>query len=729
LQQNGFDPLNNAGVKHLHETYLSISTGQPRTVILDPHHPTAATDLAGQVYLNPYPLGPDGGHVLDQLLVARAYIDHELGHELFTPLALLETARAISQDRRELPLTGEGVDADAWRAVWREAGDLDPVERAVLFPFVNVLEDARMERVVAAKEPYMWQRMLAGQLLQPKDGHARWGGLARLPDYEQVLWAAQLVGQANYTLTEDIKQGLSPEALEALREIDPLITKGVHGPALAALETSLEIVRALSRRGLLPDSPEAVSLSRPLAPLTGSPTADGQAAAGGAAAGPQTTTGEAAETDRGGETAKPDRAGEIGQPETAGRRATKGAGETAEPDTPEPGQGLETPATEDPETRSPTGMATYEEGGGRARGDDAVAPAADLDEAQREILRQQGEAALRRLRAEAAQDYRRAVRQLLTTAEKRLATQAAAFPPPTGHTLTLPLTDSQGQPQAVSVAVTPYSGVHGRTYAATIGLAYVHEDRPLIGRGAAAMARALKQMKQRVEKDAYLQRRGVLDRRRLSAAVKGSDRVRLNPADRPDTSMAVSMSFDVSGSMGGSERELGVIGGLIARGLEQADIPYELRVYNAQQYHLKAFEQRRIGDDQIAALYAAGGDNCDAPALALGGLALQTRPEAAKIQFILTDGEPQSFVDGSYGEAGREEVRHAVESNRAKGILTLGIFYAGPSGYSQADITPLFDQMYGPGNWAYVPHLEAAPKVVTTTLQAQLAKFLPDHLK
>lgn len=124
-------------------------------------------------------------------------------------------------------------------------------------------------------------------------------------------------------------------------------------------------------------------------------------------------------------------------------------------------------------------------------------------------------------------------------------------------------------------------------------------------------------------------------------------------------------------------------------------------------------------------MYAAGGDNDDGPAIALGGIALQSREEAAKIQFVVTDGEPACLrLDGDV-EMGEEEVKYNVDRNRERGHLVMGVFYAKPSGYSREWVAPHFDKMYGPGNWVYISELSELPKIVTATLEAQLARHLP----
>ena len=247
------------------------------------------------------------------------------------------------------------------------------------------------------------------------------------------------------------------------------------------------------------------------------------------------------------------------------------------------------------------------------------------------------------------------------------------------------------------------------------------------------MASAIKKMRMQVEKAGYLKKKGSLDRRRMVAAIKGSERVRMNPAPNLDLSMAASISYDRSGSMNTSARQLGTIAGILSKGLEKAGIPYEARSYTEAQFHHKTFGERKISDKALLPLYTTGGGNDDPVSVTLGGAALTTRPEAAKVQFVVTDGEPAcrrmaykhpppelQGKDGLSFTTGVDEVRHAVRNNQAKGIIVQAVFYAKPSGKSREDVAPMFDYMYGPGNWAYIAELADLPKVVTKTLTAQI---------
>ncbi len=347
---------------------------------------------------------------------------------------------------------------------------------------------------------------------------------------------------------------------------------------------------------------------------------------------------------------------------------------------------------------------------------------------RQEELQAQAEAALREARQHVLGQYRGAIRKTLSAAERKLAQMVAEGP-----------RGSRSRTYAIQL---PHARKkRSRTFSAEVrrgtplldrgrGLAILAANRDVIGRGAGAMAARLKKMKMRVRKTAYMQKKGNLDRRRLSAAIKGSQRIRMQPADRRDLSMAVSMSVDISGSMYDSADKLGTIVGMVSRGLEQAEVPYEVRAYNGRQFHVKSFAERRITDDQIASMYVAGGDNDDTVSIALGGLALRSRGEAAKVQFVVTDGDPGAErFEREYGRYGgpesREEVRLAVENNRDHRVIVMGIFYAAPSGRSREDVADKFDRMYGPGNWAYIARLEELPRVVTETLEAQLARYLP----
>jgi hypothetical protein len=826
LRQGGFDPLNNDGVRRLHANYVSISCGQDRQVVLDPTFPTAATDLGGQVYLNPYPLGPDG-RILDQMVVAQSYIDHELLHELFTPREALDTIVAAAKGRG-----GEALNGTRWAGLVKRGQALSPAGRAIVKDMLNVLEDGRIERLCEQREPYMWGRMLAGQAIQPKDGHARNGGMARLKPYQQVLWAAQLEVQPNYTLTPDIRAGMTPEALQMVRDLRPLIRKAGHGTAYDAVEASLEIVGELDRRGLLVDGaaakpPSEMSVheaggsnhangevapaelsgdwapdsdagsedsgsdsggtddqpaGKPSSGKAGSedslssedsgldsdgtdPKADGKPA-GDKAGSEDSLSSEDSGLDSGG--TDPDKAGEqercpdCGAFKTPGKPCQNCADKAGSEDSlSSEDSGLDSGGTDPKAGGKPSGdkagsekSVSSEDSGldsggtdpqpddeavdgpdnpadrppSTGSGDQSLTIGAEFEEteAMRERqaeLRRQAEAALEQARIAAVGDFRRAVKTTVKAAEKRLAEKVAAGPGP----VTLPFIDHQGKPTTMTASTFP------KASRGNVLKGYLEEDRAAIGQGANAMATALKKMRMEVEKTGYLKKKGDLDRRRITAALKGSDRIRMEPAPKRDLSMAVSVSVDRSGSMMMSARQLGTITGIVAKGLEKADIAYEVRSYSDDQYHHKTFAERKMEDRNLLPMYTTEGGNDDPVSITLGGLALTTRPESTKVQFVITDGEPAcnrmtskypqpAGWRGFWFNSGVDEVKHAVRHNQKQGQLVQAIFYAKPSGKSREDVAPAFDYMYGPGNWAYVAELEDLPRVVTSTLTAQMAK-------
>ncbi len=256
LAETGVDPLDNEGVRRMYENYVSISSGCERRVVMDPRVGTGCTDLKGTVTINPYPLGKHG-KVLDQMVINLGRIDHELLHEMFTPLDVLKEVQAIRRGRR------------------KAFSHLTPQERALIPGLVNVLEDARIERLAERREPYMWGRILAKHRLEPKDGHVRGGGMARLAPYQQAVSAIQIVAQPNYHLAGDIRTGMSPEVLEAMGAIQPLIKRAVHGTSDEVVAMALEIGEELHRRGLLPEYGEMDLSMVPIHRVSAGEGADG----------------------------------------------------------------------------------------------------------------------------------------------------------------------------------------------------------------------------------------------------------------------------------------------------------------------------------------------------------------------------------------------------------------------------------------------------------------------
>jgi len=708
---------------------------------------------------------------------------------------------------------GEALARTRWSGLVKRGQALSPAGRAIVKDMLNVLEDGRIERLCEQREPYMWGRMLAGQTIQPKDGHARNGGLARLKPYQQVLWATQIEVQPNYTLTPDIRAGMSEEALQTVRDLRPLIKKAGHGTAYDAVEASIEIVEEMDRLGLLVDGAAAK-------PPTGMPVheAGGSAGANGEVApeelpgdwAPENDSGsdddagaensagsEDSGLDSGGTDAKSggkptgDKAGaensagsEDSGLDSAGTDAKSGEQERC-PDcgafkTPgEPCQNCadkagseDSVSSEDSELDSagtdaksggkPAGdkagsedSASSEDSGldaagtdtepndeavdgpdnpaerppSTGSGDQPLTIGAEFEETEemrerQAELRRQAEAALEQARIAAVGDFRRAVKTTVKAAEKRLAEKVAAGP----GIVTLPFIDHQGKPTTMTVSTFPKASTSPTLKG------YLEADRAAIGQGANAMATALKKMRMEVEKTGYLKKQGDLDRRRMTAALKGSDRVRMEPAPKRDLSMAVSVSMDRSGSMDDAARQLGTITGIVAKGLEKADIAYEVRSYSEDQYHHKTFAERKMEDRNLLPMYTTEGITDTSVSVTLSGLALTTRPESTKVQFVITDGQPASVRWGAkppppgWSSEGYpfttdiDEVKHAVRHNQEQGHLVLAIFYAKPSGQSRDEVAPAFDYMYGPGNWAYVAELEDLPRIVTGTLTAQMAR-------
>ncbi len=220
-------PLAHADLATMYSRIATGLTGKPRKVILREGE-GFGTDMKGSIYADPYPLGRRANPAYN-LVVTRAGIYHELGHEQFTP-------------------------ADTWNEVLAIAEGLEKVDNlsaaaAKSLPrFFNIVEDGRMERLLARNYAGVAEILAASCRINP-----RWNERVgeAVPEAEQVFWALLYSGLPYFRVREEVHEGMTPRARAVFDELEPVIRRGVRGTAEEALQAALHLVRRFDEEGYL----------------------------------------------------------------------------------------------------------------------------------------------------------------------------------------------------------------------------------------------------------------------------------------------------------------------------------------------------------------------------------------------------------------------------------------------------------------------------------------------
>jgi hypothetical protein len=221
--------------EHLADLYSRLATGlvgKPRQVILkEPTDGSSGfgTDMQGKIFAHPYPLGKEAP-ARENMVVTRAGMEHELGHELYTPMPV-------------------------WAAVLDIARSKEPVEgldkgRVIVPKFFNVVEDGRMEHELAAHNAGVAPGLAASCALRP-----RWSGPSGKDSNKAV--ASDVMGALLYTglpyfeVTADERREMSPRARKIFNDLEPVVVKATQGTAEDAYHASIAIAKRFEAEGLL----------------------------------------------------------------------------------------------------------------------------------------------------------------------------------------------------------------------------------------------------------------------------------------------------------------------------------------------------------------------------------------------------------------------------------------------------------------------------------------------
>ncbi|MDP9315333.1 MAG: hypothetical protein M3R24_31470, partial [Chloroflexota bacterium] len=201
------------------------------------HQPTLPTNMQGKIQADPTPLGPTADP-RDNLVVTRAGIYHELGHELYTDPALWATCLEANKSTTpyELETTGGGT-------LVLDAG------RRFLPQIYNIVEDGRMEREVARNTPGAGEILAASCRLED-----RWGWEPGRPqdDYNDLTGALLYEALPFYKVRpEVVEERLSPKARALFEELRPLVQRSVRGSGDDAFNAAVIIAKRLEEEGMI----------------------------------------------------------------------------------------------------------------------------------------------------------------------------------------------------------------------------------------------------------------------------------------------------------------------------------------------------------------------------------------------------------------------------------------------------------------------------------------------
>ncbi len=295
------NPINN---KHLEEMYSRLAsglTGRPCKVTLTPGALHVNTDTGEQVYItsgfatnmqgkiqaDPTPLGPNADP-RDNLVVTRAGIYHELGHELYTDPALWATC--LEANKSDTPYDFETATGGR---LTLDAG------RRFLPQIYNIVEDGRMEREVARTTPGAGEILAASCRLEDRLG---WEPGRPQDDYNDLTGALLYEALPFYRVRPKVvEERLSPKARALFEELRPLVQRSVRGSGDDAFAAAVIIAKRLEEEGIIdhdsarkrgmtppPPPPPGTQARRPKITIEGDQVIDAsQQQGGGSGGGPE----------------------------------------------------------------------------------------------------------------------------------------------------------------------------------------------------------------------------------------------------------------------------------------------------------------------------------------------------------------------------------------------------------------------------------------------------------
>jgi hypothetical protein len=227
----GDEPLASDDMARHYSRLAQAITGKPVTVKFDTSIPTGATDMRGNIYLNPHPLGKDADPARN-MIVVKSIMYHEVGHELTTNGDHWAELKGIAAS----PVPVDGIDKG----------------RALILRMYNIVEDGRMERDMSDRFPGVAGAIAAAARLRDKWDFAVGEGV---PPLHQVMGALLYTTLPYYRVPQEVIDKMTPEARALYEDLRPIALRGALGSQDDSLEASKEIVRRLERAGLLDEPP------------------------------------------------------------------------------------------------------------------------------------------------------------------------------------------------------------------------------------------------------------------------------------------------------------------------------------------------------------------------------------------------------------------------------------------------------------------------------------------
>jgi hypothetical protein len=627
------DPLSNEDLANLYGRIATGLVGKPRRVVLQ-EGAGFGTDLKGTITADPYPLGRQAAPQ-ENLVVTRAGIHHELGHELVTPAEVWAQALEIADAKQHLP----GIDK----------------ARKFLPYMFNIIEDGRMERHLSRTYAGVSEVLAASCRLEPRWGEKVGEGV---PIQNQITGALLYTSLPFFQVSNDVEQRMSPRARKLYAEFAPVVEQGIRGSAAEALAAAAQLTQRFEEEGFFdPPGNSHMRLKPPSGPPPGTQARQGVPPPDQSSEQGPRTRRKSDDDPLGGNGRRPGRQSEADPSSGRGRKS----------------QG-------EPEDIQPNGQ------GGKSR--DRIGDLGSGDEFQ-PISDQTLQHTLDGIEAEVSSALEGGVRRRNTPIKigARLHRPLPAHLDEVDQRYYLP----GGEIESIPVLIPRSTNSKLLT-----ALAQRSEKHQKI---AAQMARQLKAIRSQTHIRLRRRKQGQLDRRQLVNAYKGQDDIRTRMGKQEETSFAVSITVDQSGSMSTeiANKHLYDATQVLAHTLEQMDMAYEVRGFGTRNAQYKAMDDPGF-DPHRAAVIAEQtmGQTYLAKPAALATLSLLARGETNRLHVSLTDGDLNDH-DKTVG---------VMQNARRQGVVTFGIFLG-----RDAEVGKM-DEIYGKGNWTTIQSLDDMPKTV-----------------
>src|SRR6266511_1639286 len=667
------DPINNAAMAELWGRVASGVAGHDCRVILR-EGGGFATDMQGTIYADPYPLGHDADP-RHTMVVTKAGIYHEIGHELTTPPEDWAYLLEIAAGRETVPGIEKG--------------------RNIITKIYNIIEDGRMERDMSDRFPGVAETLAAQCAIYPR-WHERVGPGVPLGD--EVIWPLLYTALPYFSVRDEVRAAMTPEGRALFEDLEPIARRGALGTPEDSLAATIDITRRLEAAGML-DIPET-SATPPPPPPPGTKPRSGPPASGEGSDSSSEADGKA-DKDAGEEAGGRGRAGAGAEEDgSTGERGGTGAGADEDEST----DGRRRAGAVDPHAASKDSAPLGDNGtlpsrpaGGRADTDvrDRLTPER-LEDILNDLEAQAVSATEREIARQGRYDTLGGLLHApLTGNTSALWDEGYVKQTPPSDTTRQRYRTPDGQVVAVQTGTPKETDPHV--------LADLERRRPQQQEIAGRLARRLESIRQETITRLRMQPEGRFDRRRIPAAMAGREDVRTRITTTDDTGMAVSLLLDQSGSMHSQHITTGRLYDatrIIGQALEGIDVPYEVRGHGGASTQYKAMDESTLDPQRAARLTqdCTSSNFVTAPVVGLATAALRARPDANRLIVNLMDGDMED----------QEAAVAQYQETRRQGIVTFGVFLGKPSFSQQERMTALFRT----NNWRPIGDLTELPQVV-----------------